>query len=453
MSKPTFQIIEDQELIDRVIQKMSRMTNCIYPDAFNIGQTDVIETILDYSIVSGGTLLACISDEFSEYEMNITKSNDIDVYVNSIQNIDIIIDYLQTFGELVFINTNERKYVDDDNPIDKDIDCIVNVGFKDGSHNKYFQLINFEYNGDPTDVLDTFDMDYVQSALFKKDNKIKLCISDWCIDALRDRKVTYISKIKMHRIIKANLKGFKCLDAQNYKLNECATSRMEIIVPKLLTIPKTLYYCIDHYDGEFNGLATDCITVLKNTMTSEIIGYQCKFKYAMFPISNDMNFYKEIILKLTIQPLYNDYGRIIFNVHIVDKSEYMFLEHVDLVLWYDVIHKNIIDPQKPNDPFTGIFACELSFRYINGNLNLALLIRHQCPNATLTKLSNQLYLDINHISPLVDVPITYKGVVNRRLPTKRNIFNLYNPEINEFKHLLLNWGHCMKKSARSISTE
>ena len=182
---------------------------------------EVIEYLLEIGIIAGGSLVSILTEQYN-------KINDIDVYINTIDK-NVIMNIIMNlpFVKKVSVNYNTKNI------------SVINIEFLIAIKNNcrvnrsIIQLILVD-TIDPHEIIDSYDMDYVQFALYNDNikeltidnipqieqnnidiNNIKLMYTERALTALNTRTVSEYRYIAYNRFTKAIRKGFDCLYVEN----------------------------------------------------------------------------------------------------------------------------------------------------------------------------------------------------------------------------------------------
>ena len=170
------ELVYDHTLFDRCISRLDDL--CGY---------EICRELQEYGMITGGSVCYALN-EFVPQE----SVGDIDIFVNSVENADKVRDIILEHCDNITLKTprgrpesNVISFVTDKFIIQIILTEIVNIH----------------------EVIDTFDLDYIQCGLFFN----KLYITDRCKEAHKLRKVQYYNEAKFnnnHRLVKAAKKGF-----------------------------------------------------------------------------------------------------------------------------------------------------------------------------------------------------------------------------------------------------
>jgi hypothetical protein len=182
---------------------------------------DLLKFLTDKALIAGGSVVYALNDF-----VPVSTVGDIDVFVPSVEIFEelqtVISNYFSaTFTPMGFLNQSTYS--------------IVNVKIEDISTE--IQLIYKPYK-DPNEILDTFDLDYVQCGLFNG----TIIETPRCQRSHRDRCINEflgVNRIfRKRRINKALKKGFKCplieydqFESENTELTKLDSNSKLQLVP------------------------------------------------------------------------------------------------------------------------------------------------------------------------------------------------------------------------------
>lgn len=226
---------------------------------------EALEVLLCNGVIAGGTMVKCCDGLFSE--KRDIETIDIDVYVNDLDNFKTLVVYFKPIATDIFKLSKRSRCYNSTPDIECD-DSILNIKYK----KQIIQLIYFDYET-PKDILDSYDMDYVQCAFSGSD----IIMSEWCKTAYHNKQVRYISKVEDYRIRKALYKGFyvpiwvyACMDTMY------SDEAKEIVYPTT-KIPPVKRTWFDLFQLEIvNMLESCCINI--NTIDTSVNKIMLDFK-------------------------------------------------------------------------------------------------------------------------------------------------------------------------------
>jgi len=141
--------------------------------------TNILDEISNYGCIAGGSILYC-------YDKN-QMVNDIDIFVDNIENFHIIVDLITTN----FILEKISK-----------LSSVIQIDLVD---NPKFQIIMVK-NCQPLELINEFDFDYIQCAYCKQ----QFYTTDYFLESLKTKEIKkYKTKLNVSRLDKAVRKGYK----------------------------------------------------------------------------------------------------------------------------------------------------------------------------------------------------------------------------------------------------
>ena len=190
-------------VVERVINRINTLID--YGDNMNNLKVhkckydfkSTITYLSQIGVIAGGSMVYALNEH-----VDIHNVNDINIYLPTKDAFMQAYAYLMETEQVISINKfknrayNSQKFNDE-----KYIVSIVNLVLKT---RKYIQLLYFEFET-PFDIIKTFDLDYVQCALYKGHIYRTLA----CIESHRRRQILKgYQNLKLDRLEKAQKKGF-----------------------------------------------------------------------------------------------------------------------------------------------------------------------------------------------------------------------------------------------------
>ena len=209
----------------------------------------ILLELSDFGVIAGGSIVFALN-KF----VPLDSVGDIDVFVNSKENYDKCVTLLQTyfaphFETIVYDDVHYNFAV-----------LSVNI-----SNKHKLQIIYHEYET-PVDIIDSFDLDYVQCAIHNGN----IYQTDRCVRSHKHRQIFEFSDIRFRngRFRKAVDKGFKCpivvgSCAGNDGYHYVDTTYDNIIDNKILKFHDSVYLTV----RRDNWYSVDSITFIGATTT------------------------------------------------------------------------------------------------------------------------------------------------------------------------------------------
>ncbi len=208
----------------------------------------ILKELSEYGVIAGGSIVFALN-EFVPLE----SVGDIDIFVNTKENYDNCIKLLYSLFDIKFkiiAFGDEKNY------------AVVNMLI----NNKYNIQIIYNDFITPVDVIDVFDIDYVQCALHKGE----LYITDRCLRSHRHRQIFEVSDIRFrnNRLQKAVYKGFKSpivcgyFEKSMYSSSYVESSYIDIMDNNMLEFKNSVYLTLsrDNWYDINTMIAVDIIS-------------------------------------------------------------------------------------------------------------------------------------------------------------------------------------------------
>lgn len=156
---------------------------------------NLLSTLSNIGVIAGGSVVYSLNDFVPKDSVG-----DIDLFVNSkdkmLESVDLI---HKKFPKCEF-NVHDVYNI-------QGIISMVTIDIYENSSHP-IQVILYDFESIEDDLLDLFDIDYVQCGIHKN----KVIITKRCEESHRERKILKISSnVKRHRLEKATLKNFQCI--------------------------------------------------------------------------------------------------------------------------------------------------------------------------------------------------------------------------------------------------
>ncbi len=198
----------------------------------NAGAAELLSKLTEKVLIAGGSV---VYDQMAKKnKIDKSKINDVDLFVfqnkDQHKQIEEIITLISKYIPIEEISVGIGSYFKElgEKLIDEDLTEISVINVKLKGESTLFQIIITDCKT-PLEVLNSFDMDYVQTGYYQN----KFYITKFCIKSHANSQIYKISpKVKSSRLLKAATKGFKTILFE---------SDVTDVTTKLITYEKILF--------------------------------------------------------------------------------------------------------------------------------------------------------------------------------------------------------------------